>query len=115
MKDAVILVTKTGLGTTSAEDAAFGTEMLEKFLHTLESLPDKPTAICFYTEGVKSVAKGSPLELGLKLLDSEGVRLLACQSCVERYGLQDKIAVGELVGMNDIVAILSAASEVITI
>ena len=57
-------------------DPERGLEMLEKFLHTLESLADKPTAICFYTEGVKALAKGSPLELGLKLLDSEGVRLL---------------------------------------
>ena len=55
MKDAVILVTKRGLGTTSAEDAAFGSEMLEKLVHTLEVMEDKPKAICFYTEGVKLV------------------------------------------------------------
>ena len=51
MKKTVIVVTSQGLGTTRSEDAAFGTEMLDKFFHTLETLPEKPEAICFYTRG----------------------------------------------------------------
>ena len=115
MKDAAILVTKPGLGTTPAEESTFGIELMEKFLHTLEGLPDKPKAICFYTEGVKLTAQGSAVELGLKLLDSEGVRLVACQTCLDHYGVEDRIAAVEVVGMNDIVAILAEASKVITI
>ena len=83
MKNSVILITRAGFGFTAAEDADFGAEMLDKFLHTLESQPEKPLAICFYTEGVKMVADDSPVLLGLKLLEKLGVRMLACQSCLE--------------------------------
>lgn len=115
MNGTVILVTSAGLGTTLPADADFGVEMLDKFFHTLERLADKPRAICFYTEGVKVLAVDSPVVLGLKLLESMGVAILACQSCVQRYGLQDRIAVGRIGGMPDIVQLMNEATKVITI
>lgn len=115
MNRTVILVTRAGLGTTLPEDADFGLEMLDKFFHTLERMTDKPQAICFYTEGVKVLEQGSPVILGLKLLESLGVSVVACQSCVNRYGLQDRIAVGRVGGMPDIVQLMSQAEKVITI
>lgn len=115
MTDTIILITKTELGSTSPEDAAFGRDMLEKFLHSLESLPEKPKVICFYTEGVKLLAKGSPLELGLKLLAADGIRLVACQTCLKHYDLRDPLAVVETAGMDDIAALLTKAGKVITI
>ena len=115
MHGTVILVTKAQLGTVDPADAEFGTEMLDKFFHTLERRKERPKAICFYTEGVKALAKGSSLELGLGLLHGLGVPLLACGSCVERYGLTDKLAVGDVVGMPDIVELMAQADKVITI
>lgn len=115
MNRTVILVTRPGLGTTLPADADFGLEMLDKFFHTLERLADKPLAICFYTEGVKVLEQGSPVVLGLKLLESLGVSIVACQSCVNRYGLQDRIAVGRIGGMPDIVQLMNQADKVITI
>ena len=43
-------------------------EMLKKFFHAIELSEEKPQAICFYTEGVKTTAKGSPLESSLKFV-----------------------------------------------
>ena len=80
----VLLITKTWLGHVAEADRAFGAAMLDKFLHTLEASPEKPAAICFYTEGVKLVASGSPVLLSLKVLADAGVRLLVCQSCLQR-------------------------------
>ena len=115
MQDTVILVTKPSLGTTSPSDAEFGTEMLDKFFHTLERPGNRPKAICFYTEGVKAVVKGSPFEVGLKLLSGLGVRLVVCETCVQQYGLEQHLAVGEVGGMVEIVRVMSEASKVITI
>lgn len=115
MRDTVILVTKPGLGTTGGTDTDFGTEMLDKFFHTLERTPERPTAICFYTEGVKAVAHGSPFELGLKLLAGLGVRLIVCESCLKYYGLEQELAVGEISGMPEIVRQMSEAAKVITV
>jgi sulfur relay (sulfurtransferase) complex TusBCD TusD component (DsrE family) len=115
MKDAVIIITKQGLGATSAEDAVFGVEMLETFFHTLERQPAKPKAICFYTEGVKVATKGSPIEISLKLLEGLGVQVIICRTCLEYYGLESESAVGTVGGMVDIVHLLSEAEKVITI
>ena len=115
MRDTAILVTRGGFGTTLPEDTPFGLEMLEKFLHTLEKLPEKPAVICFYTEGVRLVVTGSPVLLALKLLAESGVRLLVCQSCLQQYALTDRVAVGEVGGMPDIVAAMAQAGKVITI
>jgi hypothetical protein len=115
MQDTVILVTRPGLGSTAPADAEFGREMLDKFFHTLERQPNKPKAICFYTEGVKAVVRGSPFEVGLKLLQGLGVRMIVCGSCVKQYGLEEKLAVGEVGGMPDIVKLMCEAHKVITV
>ena len=115
MKNAVILVTKPGLGTTRPEDAEFGIEMLDKFLHTLETQPEKPKAICFYTEGVKLVVKGSPLVLPLQLLEGLGVQVIICGTCLAKYGLEDQVAVGHVGGMPAIVQAMAEAEKVITV
>ena len=103
----VALVTKPWLGTVEPADAAFGREMLDKFFHALESAERKPTTICFYTEGVKCLAAGSPFLLSLRMLQEMGVDLLLCGSCVEHYELSDVIAFGEIGTMKEIVDLLT--------
>ena len=114
-KDVVVLVKQKGLGQTDATDRQFGLDMLERFFHTLEGQPLKPRAICFYTNGVKIACEGSPLVPGLKLLEGIGVKLLLCKSCLEYFKLVDKVAVGDVGGMNDIVKLLLEADHVITV
>ena len=115
MKGSVILVTRPGLGSTSTDDAAFGIDMLDKFFHSLESLAEKPKAICFYTDGVKVLAKGSTLELSLRLLEGLGIDLVACQTCVEYYGVEYDLVAGRLSTMAEIVRLIGAAEKVVTI
>jgi len=115
MDGTVILVTRPGLGTTSPGDEQFGSEMLDKFFHTLEKQEPKPKAVCFYTEGVRCVAEGSPLLMGLRLLEGMGVRLVSCLTCLRHYGLEDKLAAGGTGGMDEIVALLASARKVVTV
>ena len=114
MNNTIILVTKSGLGTTNGDDA-FGAEMLDNFFHALESRSNRPAAICFYTEGVCALAKGSFFEAGLRLLQGLGVRLVACETCVQRYGLEESLAVGEVAVMPEIVQLIAASDKVVTV
>jgi len=111
----VVLVTRYGLGSTKPDDEAFGIEMFDTFLHTLESRDTKPAAICFYTEGVRLVAEGSPMVPSLRLLEGLGVRLVSCKTCLNHYGLADRVAVGGQEGMREIVALMEAADKVVTV
>jgi len=115
MRQVVVLVTREGLGQVQTEDRSFGVEMFDRYLHALESRPVKPRAICFYTEGVRLVSSGSPVVMSLKLLEGMGVRVIACRTCLEKYGLLDDLVVGEPGTMNDIVALMDQADSVVTV
>jgi hypothetical protein len=114
-RNVVVLVRQNGLGTVRTEDQDFAAAMFEKFLHTLESQPARPTAICFYTEGVRLACTGSQVLFALKLIQGMGVRLVLCSSCLDRYGLKESVEVGEVRGMNEIVPLLLSADSVITV
>jgi len=114
-KRMVVLVRQNGLGSVAPQDAGFGLEMFDKFLHTMESLPEKPQAICFYTEGVRLACEGSPVLFSLRLLEKMGIRMVICASCLEFYGLKEKVAAGQVGGMKEIVQLLTGADSVITV
>lgn len=111
----VVLVTRLGFGTTAPADEGFGMEMLDRFLHTLESRQDRPTAICCYTEGVRAMADDSPVLLSLRMLEASGVEIVACGTCLDYYGLTDRLSVGRVGTMTDIVEMMASAAKVITI
>lgn len=110
-----VLVRQEGLGRTRPDDQAFGLEMFDLFLHAMESRVTKLHAMCFYTEGVRLVCEGSPVLASLQLLAGMGVRLVVCGTCLEHFGLSEKVAVGEVGGMKDIVDLLMEAGHVITV
>lgn len=111
----VVLVRQNGLGVVQPSDAGFAHQMFDRFLHAVETLTAKPQAICFYTEGVRLVCRGSPVLAGLKLIEAMGVRLAVCATCLEYYGLREQVEVGEVVGMNEILRLLAAADKVISV
>jgi intracellular sulfur oxidation DsrE/DsrF family protein len=115
MSSTVVLVTRAGLGTTAAADAAFGIEMLELFFHSLETQKERPRAVCFYTEAVTLLRPESPVGLSLKLLERLGIDVYACQTCLDYYQVGDDIVAGQRSNMAEIVRLLSEADKVITI
>jgi intracellular sulfur oxidation DsrE/DsrF family protein len=115
MSTTVIVVTKPGLGHTSAGDEAFGVEMLDSFFHTLERASARPAAICFYTAGVTLLKADSPVLMGLLLLQRMGVRIVACKSCLSHYQMGTELPVGEIGTMVDIVQLINSADKVVTV
>jgi hypothetical protein len=111
----VLLVRQEGLGSVAPEDAVFGVEMFDRFLHSLEGKPVKPAAICLYTLGVKLACEGSKAVFGLKMMEGMGVRVLICKTCLDYYGLLGKVAAGEVRTMSEISQILLEADSVVTI
>ena len=109
----VLAITGRTPGTVAPTDLEFGQQMLDRFFHTLESAP--PDVLCFYTEGVYNVADDSPTLLGLQLLAGLGTRVVACQSCLAYYGVEGRQQVGEVVGMDEIVRLLTSAEKVIRV
>ena len=68
-----------------------------------------------YTDGVKLACEGSPVLDELKALEAKGVRLILCQTCLNTFGLTDKVRVGIVGGMSDIITAMWQADSVITV
>jgi intracellular sulfur oxidation DsrE/DsrF family protein len=108
----VILITRDGMGTA---ETALQHKLLRTYLTLLIESNVLPAAICFYTEGVRLVTDGSPVLDLLKTLDSKGVHLIVCSTCLNYYGLKDDVRVGIVGGMPDIIETQMRAGKVITI
>ena len=107
-----ILVTRDGMGTADAE---LQHRLLRTYLSLLIEGDLLPAAICFYTEGVRLVTDGSPVLDLLKTLESKGVHLIVCSTCLNYFGLTGQVRVGIVGGMPDIIEMQMRAEKVITI
>ena len=108
----MIQVTHDGMG---AADAELQHTLLRKYLLLLQQNGTLPSAICFYTSGVKMVIEGSPVLDVLQSLEAHGVRLIVCKTCLEYFGLLEKVRVGIVGGMGDIIAAQWLADKVISL
>jgi intracellular sulfur oxidation DsrE/DsrF family protein len=108
----VILITREGMGSA---DTALQHKLLDTYLKLLIENNSLPAAICFYTDGVKVVVEGSPLLERLSEIEQKGVRLIICSTCINYFGLSEKVRVGIVGGMPDILEAQSKASKVITL
>ncbi len=108
----VVLINNDGMG--SAEEP-LRHKLLRIYFTMLHENGLYPGAVCFYAGGVKMVVEGSPVLDLLHSLEQKGVRIIICSTCLQYFGLSDKVAVGIIGGMNDIVLAQWMASKVITL
>ncbi|MCE2950115.1 MAG: DsrE family protein [bacterium] len=110
--DAVIVATNDGLG---QGEPALARKVAATYFRTLLELEARPAAIVFYTAGVNLVADDSPCIGELRQLADAGVRLVACRTCLEHYGLMDRVGAGEIGNMAAILDLQATAARVITL
>ena len=110
--DTLVMVTNDGMGHADPE---LGRKLFVKYLELLEANGTPPGVIAFYTRGVLLVADGSPAIEPLRALETRGVRLIVCKTCVDWFGIADKVRVGIVGGMGDILAAQVMAKKVVTL
>jgi len=107
-----VLFTHFGLGDAPAE---LQQKLAGIFLSLLNESDARPGKLLFYTDGVKLVCEGSPVLDHLRALEAKGVELIICSTCLNYFGLTDKVQVGIVGGMPDILEAMTRAEKVITI
>jgi intracellular sulfur oxidation DsrE/DsrF family protein len=112
MENSVILITSNGIGHGPEE---LQLTLIGKYLSLLLQNGTLPTAICFYTDGVNLVVEGSSVLEQLHKLEQRGVRLIVCSTCLNAFGLTDKVKTGIVGGMADILEAQVRAEKVITL
>ena len=94
-------------------DDQLGTNLLKSFIYTLASSEELPTKIIMYNSGVKLAIDGSVVLADLKKLQNVGVEILVNDTSLEHYGLKDKLAVGKLISMADLIKVQVKAKNII--
>lgn len=97
------------------EDNQLGALLMEKFLHTVGGFAQKPETILLMNTGVKLIAEDSLAVGELQQLEALGVEILACGTCLQRFGLTDKIKAGKISDMYTITDTMFKAGKVITL
>ena len=108
--DTVVAVSSACMGTGSDE---LGAALMKSFLFALTQQDTLPKSILFYNGGAKLTTEGSASLEDLKSLEAQGVEILTCGTCLNFFGLSDKLQVGGVTNMYDIVEKMSSAGRVV--
>ncbi len=108
----VLLFTRYGLGEAQEH---LQVKLAQKFLSLINEAGTLPAKILFYTDGVKLACAGSPVIEQLKQLETKGVELILCSTCLEYFGLRDKVEAGIVGGLPDIIEAMDRAEKVISL
>ena len=79
-----------------------GSILMKGFIYTLLDVDPLPKKIIFMNSGVKIPTNNEDAIESLKKLQEKGVNILACGTCLDYYGLEDKLAVGSISNMYEI-------------
>jgi selenium metabolism protein YedF len=96
-------------------DEALGAKLTGAFLRTLVALEEKPAALILYNGAVRLLSPESTHLEALRALDDAGVDLLACVTCLEHFALTERMALGRVSNMREIVQRSLAAAKVISL
>lgn len=109
-RDYVVVIDKDYMG---ERDRELGTALIKSFITTLSEINKLPSHILLYNEGVKLVSEGSQILEKFISLSDKGVEILCCGSCIKYFDLTDKIMVGRISNMLEILSTQICANKVI--
>jgi len=96
-------------------DDLLGSKLMAGFLKTLKEMGDDLWRIVFINSGVKLAVEGSSVLPQLTDLKDQGVSIFSCGTCLMHFDLMEKLKVGEVTNMLDIVTSMQVADKVINI
>lgn len=106
----VICFTKDSMGTG---DEDLGSLLVKSFINTIKDTSPLPETLVFYNSGIKLTLDDSPVAAPLLELEKCGIRILVCGTCLDFFRKKEKVRVGTVSNMFDILAALSNAGHVV--
>lgn len=90
-----------------------GKSLMKAFVFALTKQDILPETILCYNSGAYLTCEGSDSLEDFKALEAEGVNILTCGTCLDFYGIKDKLAVGTVTNMYDIVEKMEQARTIL--
>ena len=94
--DTVVAIASDKMGDGAEE---LGKTLLKAFVFSLTQQDKLPKSILFYNGGAHLTCEGSPMLEDLRALEAEGVEIMTCGTCLNFYGLTEKLQVGTVTNM----------------
>lgn len=95
-KNVVVVINSNQMGHGEEE---LGKTLLKGFIYALSQQDTLPSTILFYNSGAYITSEESSSIEDLKSLEAQGVEILTCGTCLNFYGLTEKLQVGEVTNM----------------
>ena len=106
----VVVLSANVMGTG---DEKLGTNLMKAFVFAVTKQDQLPETIVCYNTGAYLTCEGADTLEDLKALEAEGVNILPCGTCLDFYGIKDKLAVGTVTNMYEIVEVMEKAKHIV--
>ena len=109
-RNMVVYVSSEGMG---RGDEELGATLMEAFLDTLGQFKGELSHAIFVNAGAKLAVEGSAVLEQVRQLEQMDVQVLVCGTCLDHFGIKDKLAIGSVSNMYTIIETLSRAGRII--
>jgi selenium metabolism protein YedF len=110
LKNTVMVIGSDRMGEGSDD---LGKTLMKGFIYAIGQQDTLPKTLLFYNGGVALACEESPCLEDLKSLQAQGVKILACGTCLNFYNLTDKLQVGEVTNMYTIAETMTLADLIV--
>ena len=104
------MISSDQMGNGSEE---LGRTLLKAFIYAVTQQDELPRTMLFYNSGVHLTCEESPALEDLKSLEAQGVEIMSCGTCLNYYGLTEKLRVGTVTNMYVIVEKMEQAGLIV--
>jgi len=108
----VIFVSSDEIGTGESE---LGVTLMKSFMSSAAEADDLPSTMIFMNSGVRLVTENEETIENLDRLTDRGVDILVCGTCLDYYGLTERLKVGRVSNMYEIQSALISAPKLVCI
>lgn len=105
-----------GKAWVGAGDETLGRNLMKMFLYTLSQSEQLPASVLFMNSGVQLPTEGEEQVIeSIRTLIERGCEVLVCGTCLNYYGLAEKLQAGTVSNMYEITERMQHADKVITV
>lgn len=109
-KGTVVILSSDQMG---QGDEALGRLLMKGFVYALAKQDRLPETVLLYNGGASLSCEGSDSLEDLRELEAQGVEVLTCGTCLNHYGLAEKLAVGSVTNMYEIAERMTGAKKLV--
>jgi len=96
-------------------DDELGQKLMRGFLRTWIDMEPKPWRMIFINSGVRLTTIDDESVEAVSMLEERGVEVLSCGTCLQFFGLEDKLRVGKVTNMYEVIESMNSATKVISV